>query len=225
MKKIKSRCYAMNGTLMIARERQPVSALVRKNGSPLPRIAGIPLLSASGPSELRDAKVGIPANRLKEYLELEGGPVLGLDLDRSLRRLLAALDGYRFKGKVPTDAISLPLDTANQRAKGFLINQYKNTRIRMGMSSCDDEYLVSETLLKVADTLAYYLEPDGDRVIIRFLQGPFFESQIKVEGHSKRPMPEEVKGAVCALLGIAGAELLPNGNSYVISVPNKASTP
>ena len=119
-----------------------------------PRINGIPTMHSQGLAEFRNAKVGVPANDLAEYISREGGPELGLGHTDSLKRLLAALDDYRYRGRVPADVNSVTLDVANQNVK-WMLGQYKNTRIRIGASSAYYDYLVSETLLKVADTLSY----------------------------------------------------------------------
>lgn len=176
-------------------------------------------MQPSDPSEMRDARVGAPASGLARYIDRECGPAMGLDLTGSLKRISGILNSYLSRGLVPPLANLVTLDVANQRVKAMLGTEWGNTRIRLGMSSPDYDYVVSNTLLAVADTLSYYVEPDGDRVKVRFTQGPNFESQIKMEGHTLIPMDDEVKSAVCALLGLVGAQLLPNGTSYAISVP------
>ena len=213
----------MNGfkTMPKAKEKPPVKVVI--NGGNCPHIKGIAIMPGTGPSELRDAKVGIPASRLSEYIFREGGPALGLSHTASLQRICDALDAYLADGRMPAKAKLVSLDVAIQNVKGDILGKYRNARIRLGPSSSYLDYQVSETLLMAADALSYYVEPNGDKVVVRFLQGPNSESQIKVEGHAKMQMPDEVKGAVSALLGLVGAEIVPNGNSYAISDPRGTS--
>jgi len=209
----------MNHFTSTLREKQTPPVRVVINGDRRPHIKGIAIMPGYGPSELRDAKVGVPANGLAEYLKRESGPEIGLDLVESLKRLQNALDDYRFRAHVPAEPSLVTLDVATQQMKWFLHGKYKNTRTRAGLSSSGDDYFTCDALFKAADTLSYYLEPLGDKVVVRFLRGLKYESQIKMEGHMMRPVPDEVKNAVVALLGLAGAELLPNGSSYMISIP------
>ena len=208
----------MNQFNVVLRENsaKPVRIAV-KGGSPQ-SASQFPLLPGKGPPELREARVGATACNLAEYIREKTGPETGAGLLKSLERLLGSLNAYRFRGYVPAKGVPLTLDAAEQQAKWFLFTKYGNARVRLGLSSNDYDYRVSEMLLKAADALSYYLEPNGDKIVVRFLLGHNLESQIKLEGYKISPMPEEVKDAISALLGLVGAEIVPNGNSYVISV-------
>ena len=194
--------------------RQP-NAVIANNDKP--SALGARYLQSSDPFDMRDAKVGAPARRLAEYLASEGAWDIGTERFRSLSRILGILESYIADGHVPEPARLVTLDVANQNVKAMLGTTWKNTHIRTGPSSSGD-YAISNALLAVADALSYYVAPDGDKVRVHFTQGPSGESQIKVGGHALLPMPTDVKNAIVALLGLAGAELLPNGASHAISM-------
>ena len=207
----------MPATLYLDARVQPGQVrAVKFNGNPL-KIFGIPIMKPSGPFEMRDAGVGLSAGRLAEYLSREGSWHIGVERLKSLKRVLCLLDSYRYDGKIPKEARLVTLDVANQNVKAVLISKWKNNLIRLDMSSSGD-YMISTTLLAVADALSYYVDRDGDKVKVRFAPGPSGESQIKVEGHKLAKLPDEVKNAIAALFDLVDAELLPNGVLYAISM-------
>ena len=221
--------------------KEKTRAKVVPNGNGKPKVFGIPITMVSDAhmpifskgkpqpeslAEMRKAKAAIAIEFLERFAREHCQEGADEPLGASLARLEQSMRQYSGHGEL--DALQpTTLDSALMKIKGIARarSDVKIAVDSMDLSEMQNDYALSDTLVKVAETISHRLEPDRGRItVVLGLSAGGEETQLWVRGAKTLSLPCEIKYAVDLVLETYGATWKQNGSYYLISIPNNMPT-